>query len=477
MQMIIGGRKTNSSDNRFMESVNPATNEVLGTYPCATKEDVERALECALTGKKVWGEMSFNSRADILRKAADIFEKHVDELAELQCREMGRPFASCIGEAMEPASHLRSSVAAGTHMLGEVYPNKDAGGSLGDLAMSLIEPLGVVVCIVPFNFPVGTLSFKVAPALAAGNAVIIKAPSDACLTVLRYTEILLEAGFPDNVVQVISGPGGTIGDWLVDTDKVNAISFTGSTEIGVGILRKSARYLHKTILELGGNDPLIICEDALDRMDYAVDQAMTRTFNAGQICCINKRFLVHNSIKPKFIKMLTESLSGLKIGNPLDPEVDMGPCISEKAAKTIESQVNQTISQGARLIYGGRRDGAFYYPAVIDDVTRDMDIAKDMEVFGPVFPVIGFDSDEEAIEIANQTSYGLNGGIISGDIIRGIRIALKIEAGTVVTNGSSQWRRDIAPFGGYKMSGMGREGIKDLMEEFTQKKTIVIKGI
>jgi succinate-semialdehyde dehydrogenase/glutarate-semialdehyde dehydrogenase len=475
MQMIIGGKKVDSSDGKFLEAINPATNEVLGTYPCATKKDAEQALDYAQAGKLVWRKMSFNERARILSKAADLFEQHADELAELQCKEMGKHIFMCKGELTEVPALLRSSVAAGMHMLGEVYPNNDAGGVLGDLAVSVSEPLGVVLCIAPFNFPISTLTFKVAPALATGNAVIIKAPSDAALSILRYTEILVTAGIPDGVVQVLSGPGQTVVDWLIDTDKINAVSFTGSTEVGIGLVTKSAKYLHKTFMELGGNDPCVIFEDA--NLDYAVGEAMTRILNAGQICCGTKRFLVHNTIKAQFVKKLTDAVSRVTVGNPLDPKVNMGPCVSESAAKKVAAQVGKTIEQGAKLAFGGKREGAFYTPTILDAVTKDMDIAKDMEIFGPVFPIIGFDSEAEAVAIANQTCYGLNAGVITGDLARGISVAAKLQAGTVVANGASLWRRDTAPFGGYKMSGMGREGIQDLIKEFTQRKTLVIKGV
>lgn len=474
INMYIDGRLTEAGDKSRCESTNPATGEVIGSYPTATKADVDRVLEAAQKGKKIWTDTSLQERGRMMMHAADIFESYRDEIPELQCREMGKPIGMCRVEFEEIGSLLRSSVSAALHHYGTVYPDYKAGGHLGDFAVTVVEPLGVVCCISPFNFPVGTLFFKIAPALIMGNAVIIKVPRDAALTVLRCTEILNQAGFPAGVVQAIATAGHDTTAYLVDTDKIDAISFTGSTKMGSRLIANSAPYFHRLILELGGNDAFIICEDA--DLNQAITESMQRIRNAGQICSVGKRFLVHNSVKEEYTKMLIAALSALKIGDPMNPENDMGPCVSQAAAENIESQIKLTVKQGGRLFYGGARSGAFITPAVIE-VTRDMDIAKDMEIFGPVFALLGYDTEEEAIEIANQSSYGLNGGVLAGDLKRGIQIASRLEAGTVIANGGTQWRRDTAPFGGYKKSGMGREGIVDILEELSQQKTIVIKGL
>ncbi|MCD8375305.1 MAG: aldehyde dehydrogenase family protein, partial [Oscillospiraceae bacterium] len=207
-----------------------------------------------------------------------------------------------------------------------------------------------------------------------------------------------------------------------------------------------------------------------------VGECMCRFVNNGQVCCTTKRFLIPNTLKAKYLEMLSGAVSGFKLGDPMDPANDMGPLVSETAAKRVEEQINLTISQGAKLICGGKRDGAFITPTVLD-CTKDMDVAKDMEIFGPVWSVIGYDTEDEAVEIANQSTYGLNGGVIAGDLQHGISLASKIEAGTVVCNGASLWRRDTAPFGGYKSSGVGREGVLDLLGEYSQRKTLVIKDV
>lgn len=471
-KLLINGELTAASTGSVHESFNPYTGESLGSYPLATKEDVECTLNAAQKGKKTWAAMSFNDRVPILLKAADIMEKHADELAEMISREMAKPIAMARSEVSEIPALFRSCVAAGMHHVGTVFPNKSAANCLGDVAFTVTEPLGVVVCIGPFNFPLSTLTFKTAPSLTMGNAVIIKAPSEVPLTVLRYAELLNEAGFPKGVVQALSGPGSQLGEWLVDNEKINAVGFTGSTAVGAQLLRYSAPHFHRNLLELGGNDVLIITEDA--DIDNAAAQSMIRSANAGQICCVCKRFLVHNSIKDQYLEKLIANLKQLKIGDPLDEAVDMSCLVSESAAKSAESQIVHTIDQGAKLLLGGKREGTIIYPTVLD-CTKHMDVAKDLEIFAPVWSVIGFDNDDEAIEIANSSVYGLNGGVISGSTKRGINLASRIEAGTIVANGHGLFRRDIHCFGGYKHSGMGREGISDLLNEYSQRKTIVIQ--
>ena len=473
--LLIDGEWTGASDGATKESTNPATGEVLGRYPLATKDDVDRALAAAQKGKKAWAALSHAERKAIVLKAADLFDGHLDEMASLVTAEMGKPIGMAKGEAAEVPALLRLSASAADVMAGEVICDHGAkGGALGDVAFTKIEPLGVVVCIGPFNFPIATLMFKVAPALMAGNAVIIKAPSDASLTVLRFAEILNAAGFPDGVVQALSGPGAKTGKWLVDTNLVDAVSFTGSTAVGSKLMEYAAPYFHRMLLEMGGNDPLVITEDA--DLENAVGQSLCRMANAGQICCITKRFIVQNSIKATYLDALKKAVAGITVGDPADPANMMGCLVNEHAAAEVVEQVEDMVARGATLVCGGTRRGAFVDPTIID-CGKDLPVAKDLEIFGPVWSVIGFDTDEEAIEIANQSIYGLNGGVIAGSVEHGLSIAQHIESGTVVANGEGSFRSPNHCFGGYKHSGLGREGIPDLMKEFTQRKTLVIRGI
>lgn len=472
-KLLIDGSFVEASDGQERTSINPSTGEAIGQWPVATKEDVDSALEAAQRGKEAWAAASPAERIAALLRAADIFDEHKEEIAERISTEMGKPISMARGEAQEVVDLFRLTAAAAQVHTGEVFPDPGArNGSLGTVAFTKSEPLGVVVCIGPFNFPVATLTFKTAPALAMGNAIIIKAPSECPCLVLRYAELLAQAGFPSGVVQALSGPGANMGEWLVANDKVNAVTLTGSTNVGSKILEYSAPYFHRTLLELGGNDPLIITDDA--DIDEAVAQSMCRVANAGQICCITKRFIVDNAVKDEYLHKLMEAVSHIRVGNSMDEDNDMGPLVSERAAIEVERQIKHTIDQGAKLLCGGERADAFITPCVLD-CPKDSDIAHDLEVFGPVWAVIGVDGDEEAIAVANASVFGLNGGVIAKTVERGMAIASQIESGTVVCNGEGSFRNPIHCFGGYKHSGIGREGIPDLLEEYSQRKTIVIR--
>lgn len=291
------------------------------------------------------------------------------------------------------------------------------------------------------------------------------------------TELLIESGVPGEAVQIVTGRGSLVGKYLVPAKELDAISFTGSTEIGIQIQKKASNQLHRVFLELGGNDAFIVFDDA--DIDYAVNEALWgKLLKTGQTCCASKRFIVQNTIKDQFTKKLVERLEKVKIGNSIDPDTELSCLISEKAAKEVEEQVKFTIDQGAKCAYGGKRfNKTFFQPAVLTNVTKDMDIAKDLEIFGPVFPIIGFDSIEEAIEIENSSKYGLMGGVISNDIKKCMKVASKLQCGGVVINGSGAYRTIEMPFGGYKMSGLGREGASHTLEEMTQEKTLSFKGI
>ena len=287
----------------------------------------------------------------------------------------------------------------------------------------------------------------------------------------------MEAGVPASVVQVLTGSGAKIGDWLVNDGRIASVNFTGSTEVGVSIAKAAANHLTAYQFELGGNDPFIVYEDA--DMDLAVKEAGDQCRNNRQCCTGSKRFLIHNSKKEEFVsRLISEYLEKEVIGDPMDPEVTMGPMISERAAKGVEEQVNLTVSQGAKIVYGGKRSGAFYQPTILIDVTPDMDIARDMEVFGPVWPVIGFDTMEEAVEIANSSVYGLGGGVFSRDIKTCMKTAKALKTGHIAINGSGNFRAAELPFGGGKpMSGNSRESLSAVMDEVTQSKSIVLRYV
>jgi succinate-semialdehyde dehydrogenase/glutarate-semialdehyde dehydrogenase len=335
--------------------------------------------------------------------------------------------------------------------------------------------VGVIACIIPFNFPCDLFDQKVAPALMMGNAPIVLPSSDNPLTLLRLTELLGKAGVPAGVAQCLTAPG-SVKAAAVSDKRVSLVTLTGSTDVGISTQKLAAANLTKTALELGGNDAFIILEDG--DLDLAVEELIWgRFYNTGQVCCASKRFLVHNSLKDEFAKKAVDRIKGLSFGDPALETTQVGCLISEKAAILVEAQVKKTVEQGGEIILGGTRNGAFYDPTVIANVPKTADVAFDMEIFGPVVPIIGFDTDEEAIEIANQSIFGLSSCVFSKDYKRAWKVAASMEAGAAVINGASFFRSFEMPFGGWKQSGLGTEGVMSTFEEMTRAKTIVLKNL
>ena len=476
MKMFINGREADASDGGVFEVINSATHEYIDTVPKATAQDVEEAIEAAQEGKKVWAATPVHERARILTLAADRIDERREELAHSLSEEMGKIIREARGEIRVCAQILRGFAQAACSHYGHTMTDYQIGAEK-DVIFTRYEPLGVIACISPFNYPVELCTQKFAPALATGNAVIIKPASDNPLTVMKIVKILLESGVPGNVLQLVTGSGGSIGDLLSSSEKIQAITLTGSTEVGVHVLETAAPTLKKTFFELGGNDPFIVFDDA--DLSLAIKEAAAgRVQNAGQTCCSPKRFLVQNTVKKAFIEGVLEYYKNIKRGNPVDDDTEFGSLINARAAKTVDEQVKLTVSQGAKLVCGGYiYNETWYEPTLLDDVTPDMDIARDMECFGPVMPVIGFDTEEEAVRIANNTIYGLQAGVMTKDMRKAIRVAEKLECGGVVINGSGNYRDLDQPFGGNKKSGIGREGVSVTLNEYTQEKSYIMKGI
>lgn len=510
MKMIIGGKKTDSSNGRTIDVINPATGEFIDTVPAATTEDVDRALELSKIGFKKWSATPVSKRKEIFQRFVKLMyrDDNLRWIIQSTAREMGSNafFAGYGVTSIEDL--LMGYIETVRRYDGDVLmPNAepgDAGNPSGDMMLVVHEPVGTVVSILPFNGPMLMFGFKVAPALAAGNAVIVKPASDDPLVIIRLVELMIEAGVPGEALQVITGRGSDLGNSLFDDPRVNLVTMTGSTEVGVEIAKFGAKYLYPCELELGGNDPLIVMND-VDVAKVAAEAAAIRISNGGQICVSPKRMIIHRDIADRFTLELLEHFKKVELGffSDIDRAFDeltakygrfptlgelamesdnylrghnyIQPVINEKAAANIISQIEHTVAQGATLLYGGHRRGCFVEPTILTNVTRAMDIAKDMEVFGPVAPIIPFDTVEEAIDIANQSSFGLSGGVFTNDWKLGMRIAREIQSGGIVVNGTGMFRADMQPFGGYKRSGLGREGLITL-GELMQEKTIVMKG-
>ncbi len=456
-----------------LKVLNPADNSLIKEVPMLSAEEVQAKVDKSVEAQKIWEATPMYERAEKMRKFAEIIRANEPKTTEILGKEMGKPCAQAQCESFDAASLLCAAAERGNHLYTDVLA-QNSPGMEDDLVFTKREPLGVIACIIPFNFPIELTFQKAAPALAMGNSVLVKAPTQNPLAVLSMEQYAIEAGIPEGVFQAFVCDRDIITEKITKNIQVAAVSLTGSTGAGKAIMRDGSDTLKKVFLELGGNDAMIIFDDA--DLDEVIPQIYEgRVLNNGQICCASKRFIVQSGIYDKLAERLVAELSKLKQGSPADPDILLTTLISEKAAIEVEEQVQHTVGQGAKLIYGGKRTGAFVEPAVLTDVTAEMDIAKDMEVFGLCFPLIKFETEEEAIAIANQSSYGLSSGIMSTDMTRALRVAGQIKAGGCVVNGDSQYRHYDQAFGGFKQSGIGREGISASLEEFSELKTYVIK--
>lgn len=476
MKSLIGNKWCDSSDGKVIEVYNPATNELIDTVPSLTKEDVERAIDYADAHQKDWEAKSVIERCEVLSRFAELVEENKDELAMLLSKETGKPIKEAYNEIANIGIGVPGYVEKVKHEYGNIVYRGTEKGQENTIQYTIQQPLGVVVAIIPFNFPSDIFINKVPPALLMGNAVILKPASVNPLTLTKYVELLVEAGVPAGIISVVHGSGSVVGKALTSSKKVDMVSLTGSTAAGIDAAKNCADHCAHSSLELGGNDAFILCADG--DMDLAIEETVWgRLYNTGQVCCASKRFLVENSVKDEFIRKMTDKINSLKQGNPQDMSTDIGCLVSEEAAIEVERQVNETIAAGATLVCGGKRNGAFYEPTILDNVTPDMEVAKDMEIFGPVIPVIGFDNLEEAIKIANKSIYGLSGSIITKDISKAIKVSEKMECGGFVINGASFFRSFEQPFGGWKYSGIGNEGIMTTLKEMSRAKTVILKNI
>ena len=475
MKMVINGKYVDSESGKTFDVINPATGAVIESVPRATEADVKSAVDAAVEGQKIWAEFPVWKRAEVLKKFLQLVEVNKDDLAQTLCAENGKPIREAQAEIGNIPIGFSGFMEHAKHYYGSIIPQGTEQGQDTNLQLITREPIGVVACVIPFNFPCDLFDQKVAPALMMGNAAIVLPSSDNPLTLLKLTGLLCEAGVTNGAIQCLTAPGA-VKEAAITDPRVHLVTLTGSTEVGISTARLCADNLTHTALELGGNDAFIVMEDG--DVDLAVEELVWgRMYNTGQVCCASKRFLIHNSLKDEFAEKAVARIKRLKVGQPDDPDTEIGCLISEKAAVKVEAQVNKTVEQGGKIILGGHRDGAFYEPTVIVDVPADADVASDMEIFGPVVPIIGFDTEEEAIAIANRSRFGLSSCVFTRDQKTAFRVASKMEAGGAVINGASFFRAFEQPFGGYKDSGIGTEGVFSTFNEMTRSKTIVLKNI
>jgi acyl-CoA reductase-like NAD-dependent aldehyde dehydrogenase len=461
------------SNGAVEEVRNPYTGEVVGTAPRASAADVEQALAAAVDGAAAMRRLSAHERRSALERAAELTAAAVGELARTISAEVGKPMAEARGEASRIADLIRLSAAEGARMHGETVP-VEAAPSAGDkLGLTIRQPCGVVVAVTPFNYPALLVGHKVYPALAAGNAVILKPASRTPLTAVLLTRLLLEAGLPANAIQCVTGSGADIGTALCADDRVRKISFTGSTEVGRRIA--SVAGIKKLSLELGANCPVVVLPDA-DLEATADATALGGYVNAGQVCISVQRILVDRGVYGDFLDALVPRVEAIRVGDPSSENTQLSALISEGEAQRVEATVREAVDSGAKLITGGGRSGAVVEPTVVADVDPASPLSRD-ELFGPAVAVTPVSGIEEAIALANDSSYGLGAGIFTSNVTNALRFARDVDCGSIQINWTPLWRADLMPYGGLKGSGIGKEGPRYAIDEMTELKVVVFHGI
>ena len=474
-RLLIGGELVPAASGETFETFNPATNEVIGRVARAGREDVERAVEAARRAFDggPWRTMPPAERGRRMRRVADILRARNEEIARLETLNCGKIIIESRGDVTSSANCFEYYANLAGQIWGETIP---MNGPLFDY--TLREPLGVCGQIIPWNFPLLMAAWKLAPALAAGNTIVLKPASATPITAVMLGQICLEAGIPAGVVNVLTGPGAEVGAAIAEHPHVDKIAFTGETETGRQILRLSAGTIKKVSLELGGKSPNIVFPDA--DLEEAVNGSLFAIFtNAGQRCTARTRLFLHHSIHDRFMADFVAKAGRIRIGDPLDDATQMGPVISPRQCERVLSYVERARSEGAELALGGRRPeaealrkGNFVEPTVFDRVSNDMTIAQE-EVFGPVLSVIPFGDDNEAVTMANNTIYGLAATLWTNDVKRAHRVAAQLRAGNVSVNYPTV-NPPEAPFGGFKQSGIGRELSRHALDLYTQVKNVVV---
>jgi acyl-CoA reductase-like NAD-dependent aldehyde dehydrogenase len=472
-KLFIGGKWMDAASGKTFATINPATGETITMIAEADARDVDAAVAAARAAydSGPWAEMSAADRARILWRVGDLIDKYNEELGELETLDNGKPiFESRQVDMPMVAEIFRYYAGWATKIHGETVPVRGPF-----LHYTLREPIGVVAAIVPWNFPLLLASWKIAPALAAGNTIIVKPATWTSLTALRFAEICQEAGVPDGVVNVLTGSGAVIGHALVKHPGVDKIALTGSTVTGQQVLRDSADTLKKVTLELGGKSPNIVLADA--DLEAAVRGATMGIFyGKGEVCAAGSRLLVEKKIKDDFMQKLIDRAKKLQPGDPLDPKTRFGALVSEKQMQTVLGYIEKGKAEGAKVVAGGERasvgngKGFFVQPTVFDGVRNDMTIARE-EIFGPVLATIEFTDVEDAVRQANETPYGLAAAVWTRDIGKAHRVARRLQAGTVWINTYNNYD-PAAAFGGYKMSGYGRELSMHALDHYTQVKSV-----
>ncbi|WP_078592616.1 aldehyde dehydrogenase [Evansella clarkii] len=473
-KLFIDGEYVDAHSERTFETINPANNQVLAQVASADEVDTKRAIDAAQRTFKsgVWSKMPVEERSEILCRMSDLILEKVDELAYIETMDVGKPIRESRDfDIPRAASNFRFFAELAKYMTQEHYDMSKF------MSFSQYAPAGVTSLIIPWNLPFMQMTWKASAALAAGNTVVVKPASYTPLSAVKLGEIANEAGLPPGALNIITGPGGVVGTEMATNPNVRRLSFVGETETGKTVMENAAKSLIPVSLELGGKSANIVFEDA--ELDEAVEGSIEAIFrNQGEICLAGSRILVQESIYDKFLDKFTAAVKQIKVGNPMDEKTDMGALVSKSHLETVDNYVQIGLDEGAKLAYGGERaqgieEGNFYKPTVLYDVDNKMRVAQE-EIFGPVPVIIPFKTEEEAINIANDSIYGLAGVVWTNDLRRAHRVTSSIDSGLLWVN--CWYVRDLrTPFGGSKASGIGREGGRHSFEFYSEAKTITIK--
>jgi len=469
----VDGQWIEAPGGRTLEVNNPATGEIIGAVPALGQAETRQAIEAADSAWAGWRSRTGKDRASLMRSWFELMLEHKEDLARLMTLEQGKPLAEALGEINYAASFIEWFAEEAKRIYGDIINDPASGNRI----LVYKQPIGVVAAITPWNFPAAMITRKCAPALAAGCPVVIRPASQTPFSALALAELADRAGIPRGVVNVITGPSGEMGAELTGNPIVRKLSFTGSTEIGKLLMTQCAGTVKKVSLELGGNAPFIVFDDA--DLDAAVEGAIASKYrNAGQTCVCANRILVQSGIHEDFAERFTKAVAELTVGNGLDSGIQQGPMIDAAAVEKVEEHIADALAKGAKILIGGSTHalgGSFFEPTVLIGATRDMMVARE-EIFGPVAPIFRFDDEDEAIALANDTEFGLAAYFYTRDNARVWRVSERLEYGIVGVN-SGVISTEVAPFGGVKESGIGREGSRYGIDDFVELKYVRIGEI
>ncbi|RAS75533.1 aldehyde dehydrogenase family protein [Priestia endophytica] len=469
---LIEGNPVKQIEEKVMNVISPFNGEVVGKVSLASKEVAENAIESAYqTFHQTMKKMPAYQRADILRKTADLLEEKTEEFAQILVLEAGKPIRDGRGEVGRAVQVLRFAADEAKKIEGELVPMDAAVGGENRIGMVRRLPIGVISAITPFNFPLNLALHKLAPAFAAGNTVVLKPAGKTPLSAYMLVKLFEEAGLPKGALNLVIGNGSEIGDVLVTDSRISKITFTGSPAVGINLRQKAG--LKKVTLELGSNSPNIVFEDG-DVKAAAAGLVRGAFAFSGQVCISAQRIYVQRGVYQEFLDQYISAVKALTLGDPADESTDIGPMISEKEAIRAHSWIQEAVKAGARLATGGNREGALLEPTILVNVKPDMKVVCE-ETFAPIVSVIPFETEEEVIEMANDSVFGLQAGVFTNDINRAMRVAEGLETGGVWINETSTYRQDNYPYGGVKLSGVGKEGVKYAIEDMTEIKFVGIK--